>query len=98
MTTKQQKDLNLTLALSVQMQSMLHTLDKLSHEPIYKREFKQRCENFYSWLEKIVEPMTETLHEDISPFVEPLLKRFMVLDLDTRNLVIEGDAGESAAH
>ena len=64
MTTKQQKDLNLTLALSVQMQSMLHTLDKLSYEPIYKREFKQRCENFYSWLEKIVEPMTETLHED----------------------------------
>lgn len=64
MTTKQQKDLNLTLALSVQMQSMLHTLDKLSHEPIYKREFKQRCENFYSWLEKIVEPMTENLADD----------------------------------
>ena len=34
----------------------------------------------------------------VGPFVEPLLKRFMVLDLDTRNLVIEGDAGESAAH
>ena len=64
MNTKQQKDLNLTLALSVQMQSMLHTLDKLSHEPIYKREFKQRCDNFYAWLEKIVEPMTEKLSDD----------------------------------
>lgn len=58
------KDLDLTLALSIQMQSMLHTIDKLSHEPIYKREFKQRCDNFYSWLEKIVEPLTDDLHED----------------------------------
>lgn len=31
------KDLDLTLALSIQMQSMLHTIDKLSHEPMYKR-------------------------------------------------------------
>lgn len=34
----------------------------------------------------------------VGPFVEPLLERFMVLDLDTRNLVIKGDAGQSAAH
>jgi hypothetical protein len=54
MNTKQRKDLDLTLALTLQMQSILHTLDELSHEVIYKREFKQRCENFYTWVEKIV--------------------------------------------
>jgi hypothetical protein len=46
------------------MQSILHTLDKISHYPIYKREYKQRCENFYSWIEKIVEPMTEDLNDE----------------------------------
>jgi hypothetical protein len=34
----------------------------------------------------------------VGSFVEPLLERLMVLDLDTRNLVIESDAGQSAAH
>jgi hypothetical protein len=64
MNTKQRKDLDLTLALTLQMQSILHTLDELSHEVSYKREFKQRCENFYTWVEKIVEPTTKTLPDD----------------------------------
>jgi hypothetical protein len=64
MTTKQRKDLDLTLALTLQMQSILHTLDELSHEVIYKREFKQRCENFYTWIEKIVENVSEQLPAD----------------------------------
>jgi hypothetical protein len=64
MNTKQRKDLDLTLALTLQMQSILHTLDELSHEVIYKREFKQRCENFYTWVEKIVENVSEQLPAD----------------------------------
>lgn len=64
MTTKQQKDIDLTLALTLQMQSVLHTIDELSNEVIYKRDFKQRCDNFYAWLEKHVEPMTAKLPEE----------------------------------
>lgn len=64
MNKQQIKNLDLTLALTLQMQSVLHTIDELSHDVIYKREFKQRCDNFYSWLEKHVEPMTANLPED----------------------------------
>lgn len=64
MNKQQIKNLDLTLALTLQMQSVIHTIDELSHDVIYKREFKQRCDNFYSWLEKHVEPMTANLPED----------------------------------
>lgn len=64
MNKQQIKNLDLTLALTLQMQSVIHTIDELSHDVKYKREFKQRCDNFYSWLEKHVEPMTANLPED----------------------------------
>lgn len=61
MTQQQIKDIDLTLALMLQLQSVLHTIDELSHSVVYKREFKQRTENFYKFISKHVEKTTSEL-------------------------------------
>ena len=54
-------DIEKTLSLLIQLQSVIHTLDSLSHEVIYKREFKMRVENFYNFIEKHIEKTTDIL-------------------------------------
>ena len=67
--------MDLTLALMLQMQSVIHTIDQLSNTLIYKREFKMRCENFYSFIEKEVEKTTENLDSEQSQNYIDIVKR-----------------------
>ena len=75
--TKQEinEQMDLTLALMLQMQSVIHTIDKISNTLLYKRNFKMRCENFYSFIEKEVEKTTECLDEVQSQNYIDIVKR-----------------------
>jgi len=75
MTKEMKHQMDLTLALMLQMQSVIHTIDQLSNTLIYKREFKMRCENFYSFIEKEVEKTTENLDSEQSQNYIDIVKR-----------------------
>jgi hypothetical protein len=75
MTKEMKHQMDLTLALMLQMQSVIHTIDQLSNTLIYKREFKMRCENFYSFIEKEVEKTTANLDSEQSQNYIDIVKR-----------------------
>jgi beta-galactosidase beta subunit len=75
MTKEMKHQMDLTLALMLQMQSVIHTIDQLSNTLIYKREFKIRCENFYSFIEKEVEKTTANLDSEQSQNYIDIVKR-----------------------
>jgi len=75
MTKEMKHQMDLTLALMLQMQSVIHTIDQLSNTLVYKREFKMRCENFYSFIEKEVEKTTANLDSEQSQNYIDIVKR-----------------------
>lgn len=56
-----QNDLDVTLRILMCMQQQLELIDELSNSIHYKREMKQRTENYYSYVCRFVEFSTEVL-------------------------------------
>lgn len=61
MNPKAIKDLDWSLAIACQLQSVLHSLDELSRKVIYRQELKKETERYYKYIEKFVEGVTEGL-------------------------------------
>ena len=68
-------NLDITARILCQLQSVLHSLDELSNTAIYKRELKNRTENYYTYLEKWVHSFTDELDiKDQDNFIQ-IIKR-----------------------
>jgi hypothetical protein len=81
------KDVDLTLALCCQLQSVLHTIEDLSERVLYKHTFKTRTDNYYTFIEKFVENVTSALPEqnadnytDIVKEIDKLVKQIKVTE------------------
>lgn len=81
------KDVDLTLALCCQLQSVLHTIDDLSNGVLYKREMKNRTNNYYSFIEKFVEGVTKELPSEHADRYNDIVKE---LDKIAQQIKITG--------
>jgi len=59
MTPQQINQLETVTRIQCLMQCVLYQIDELSSDTIYKREHKQRFENFYTYISKLVETLTD---------------------------------------
>ena len=56
-----QNNLDITLRILMCMQQQLELIDELSNSVHYKREMKQRTENYYAYVCRFVEYSTDAL-------------------------------------
>lgn len=59
-----QNNLDNTLSITCLLQVVLHKIDELSDATLYKRELKQRTNNYYNYIEKFVENVTSALPKE----------------------------------
>ena len=64
MTPQQIDNLEIVTRIQILQQCTLHQIDELSHSTLYKREHKQRFENFYSYISKLVETLTDAFNSE----------------------------------
>ena len=64
MTPKQIEDLETVLRIQILMQSVLYQIDELSHSTAYRNQNKQRFENFYTYVSKLVEKLTDAFNSE----------------------------------
>jgi len=60
---RKQTALEKRLALLLTLQSAIHQMDDLSHEDEYRHLFKQRTENYYSFLDKSLDTFISHLND-----------------------------------
>ena len=59
MTPQQINQLETVTRIQCLMQVALYEMDKLSYSTLYVRQNKQRFENFYTYISKLVETLTD---------------------------------------
>ena len=57
-------NIDISFSIFFKLQSIIHDLDELSHDVDYKHDFKNRCENFYTYFAKRVEAVTKNANDE----------------------------------
>ena len=57
-------DIDITISIMCKVQSILHDLDELSHSVRYRQEFKMRNENYYNYISKFAEALTQQVNTE----------------------------------
>lgn len=85
MTPKQIEDLETVTRIQIVLQVALQQLDELSHSTMYVKANKQRLENIYTYISKLV----ETLTDGFKPVQNP--NKCKVIEKDNKLLKKEMD-------